>query len=677
MGAARLLSVGIALALFGGLLPALVGQAPAAQAATGQFQPGFIISDQVFYNAGTMTPPSIQSFLIAKGASCRQAAGGPPCLKDYAQDTGARAPDSLCPGGYQSGTGENAATIIWKVSQACGINPQVLLVMLQKEQGLVGSSSPAQYSYDSAMGQGCPDTAACSSYYSGFFNQVYSSASQFQRYRLYPNSYAYRPYVTNNILFNPNSACGTSPVLIQNQATAGLYNYTPYQPNAAALAAGFGYGDSCSAYGNRNFYNYFNTWFGTTGSNTPPIGNVDSATFTGNGVITVRGWTLDPDATTSLFADVYVDGVGVRWEANQSRPDVGAAFGKGDLHGFSGSVQVGPGSHQVCVFGIDSVGGPNSLLNCQTVANAPPIGVVEQAWVSTPGVISVAGWTLDRDSNAPLAADVYVDGVGVRWQANQSRPDVAAAFGKGDLHGFSGSVKVSPGPHQVCVFGIDSVGGPNTLLNCQTVTNDVPIGVVEQARVSAPGVISVAGWTLDPNTSAPLAADVYVDGVGVRWQADQSRPDVAAAYPGKGGSHGFSGSVNVSPGSHQVCVFGIDSVGGPNTLLNCQTVTNDVPIGVVDAVGVTSPGVISVAGWALDPNTSASIPVHVYVDGVGVPWEANQFRPDIAAAYPGKGDRHGFSGSVMVASGSHRVCAYAIDSVGGPNTLLRCENVTS
>jgi uncharacterized protein with LGFP repeats len=53
-------------------------------------------------------------------------------------------------------------------------------------------------------------------------------------------------------------------VFIYNQATAGLYNYTPYQPNAAALRAGYGSGDDCSAYGNRNFYSYFTDWFGST-----------------------------------------------------------------------------------------------------------------------------------------------------------------------------------------------------------------------------------------------------------------------------------------------------------------------------------------------------------------------------------------------------------------------------
>ena len=62
----------------------------------------------------------------------------------------------------------------------------------------------------------------------------------------------------------PQRGCGSSPVYIQNQATANLYYYTPYQPNAAAIRAGYGEGDGCSAYGNRNFYQYFTDWFGST-----------------------------------------------------------------------------------------------------------------------------------------------------------------------------------------------------------------------------------------------------------------------------------------------------------------------------------------------------------------------------------------------------------------------------
>ncbi len=76
----------------------------------------------------------------------------------------------------------------------------------------------------------------------------------------------YAPGKTWNVRYHPNESCGSAPVYIENQATANLYYYTPYQPNAAALRAGAGEGDSCSAYGNRNFFRYFTDWFGSTTS---------------------------------------------------------------------------------------------------------------------------------------------------------------------------------------------------------------------------------------------------------------------------------------------------------------------------------------------------------------------------------------------------------------------------
>jgi hypothetical protein len=51
-------------------------------------------------------------------------------------------------------------------------------------------------------------------------------------------------------------------VFIENQATAGLYNYTPYTPNDAALNNMYGTGDACSSYGNRNFWRIYTDWFG-------------------------------------------------------------------------------------------------------------------------------------------------------------------------------------------------------------------------------------------------------------------------------------------------------------------------------------------------------------------------------------------------------------------------------
>lgn len=238
----------------------LVEASIAKTADLSQFNAGNIISDAVFYDSATMTEAQIQSFLESKVSSCRS---GYTCLKDYYVQTRSIAASAMCEA-YSGGEMERASRVIYKVSKACGINAQVLIVMLQKEQGLVTSTAPSSWAYQAAMGQGCPDTAGCDTYYYGFFNQMYGAARQLKIYTVYPTSFNYQAGRTNTIYWHPNASCGTSQVYIENQATANLYIYTPYRPNAAALAAGYGTGDGCSSYGNRNFYNYFTDWFGST-----------------------------------------------------------------------------------------------------------------------------------------------------------------------------------------------------------------------------------------------------------------------------------------------------------------------------------------------------------------------------------------------------------------------------
>ncbi|MGZ4606995.1 MAG: LGFP repeat-containing protein [Blastococcus sp.] len=259
--------LGAALAALGVVVLPVTGRMPgnvAEAADTSQFRAGNIITDQLFFDGSAMSAGAVQTFLNVRNPNC--VAGAMPCLKNYRQTTPTRAGSSICPGTYAGAANETAATIITKVGQACGVSQRVLLVILQKEEGLVtaSGSSLSTTRYRSAMGFGCPDTAACDSTYYGFFNQVYAAASQYRRYAAYPDNYSHRAGMTNNVRYNPSSSCGSSPVYIANQATAGLYNYTPYQPNAAALAAGAGTGDYCSAYGNRNFWIYFTNWFGST-----------------------------------------------------------------------------------------------------------------------------------------------------------------------------------------------------------------------------------------------------------------------------------------------------------------------------------------------------------------------------------------------------------------------------
>ncbi len=241
-----------------------------AEAYTTGFNPGRIIDDYIFTDTSTMNPSQIQDFLNSKVSSC-DTNGSRPATDygrgdlthaQYAATRGWSAPPYTCLKDFSEG-GRSAAQIIFDTSRQYGINPQVLVVLLQKEQGLVTDTWPVASQYKTATGYGCPDTAACDSQYFGFTNQV-GWASKMYRAVLDQSPTWYSPYVLGNnfILYNPDHSCGGSNVNIENLATVALYDYTPYQPNQASLDAGYGNGDACSAHGNRNFYSYFTDWFG-------------------------------------------------------------------------------------------------------------------------------------------------------------------------------------------------------------------------------------------------------------------------------------------------------------------------------------------------------------------------------------------------------------------------------
>jgi hypothetical protein len=247
-----------------------------AQALSGSdWSAGRIIDDAIFFDKTTMTSSQIQQFLDAKVPVCDRNRPSsnpsyqPPwtCLKEYQENITTKENNIgkfNADGSPKSITGgKTAAQIIWEVAQQYGINPQVLIVMLQKEQSLITDNWPWKVQYQKAMGYACPDTAPCDEQYYGFYNQVSSAAWQLKRYVNYPDNYNFKAGVTRYIQYNPSASCGGSNVYIENPATAALYNYTPYQPNSGALANLNGSAD-CGAYGNRNFWKYFNDWFGTT-----------------------------------------------------------------------------------------------------------------------------------------------------------------------------------------------------------------------------------------------------------------------------------------------------------------------------------------------------------------------------------------------------------------------------
>lgn len=221
------------------------------------FNPGRIISDQKFFDSSSMTATQVQAFLNERGAACT----GDICLKSAAFRTRAVKKDAQC-NGYEGGGRQSAAQIIDQSARSCRISQRTLLVMLEKEQGLVRATHPTLRAYEAAMGLSCPDHAKCDTEYSGFFNQVYGAADRLRYYENHPDRYMYHSGKVNTIAYSPDPACGTGRVFIENTATALLYIYTPYQPNKAALTGNFG--DRCSSYGNLNFARLWHAWFGST-----------------------------------------------------------------------------------------------------------------------------------------------------------------------------------------------------------------------------------------------------------------------------------------------------------------------------------------------------------------------------------------------------------------------------
>ena len=291
----------------------------------------------------------------------------------------------------------------------------------------------------------------------------------------------------------------------------------------------------------------------------------------------------------------------------------------------------------------------------------------------------VQGWALDFDTQAPVAVQAFVNGVLVaETAASLYRPDVAATHpGFGPDHGFD-LVVPHPGPaHDICVVAAPSGWGEGgAYLGCHHVGQRLtgsPYGALDSVAAGR-RALRVTGWVFDPDRSDATAVHVYIDGqMAGAALANAPRPDVAAAYPLAGPLHGFDFSVPSPAGRHDVCVYGIN-IGppAPNTTIACRTVTvpDGRPFGHVDhAAGL--PGLVHVVGWAVDPDSTGSVPVHVYSGsnfvGAGT---ASLSRPDVAAAYPGVGAAHGFDLLLPIGGGSHLLRTYAVDIAGADVSAL-------
>ncbi len=310
-----------------------------------------------------------------------------------------------------------------------------------------------------------------------------------------------------------------------------------------------------------------------------PIGGVDSLQPVVGGLM-VRGWAVDPDTKAPLTVHVYADGVfAMATTAGISRTDLADRFpSMGPAHGFEQYVPLKAGTHQVCAFAINiGSGSVNTSLGCRSApVSGEPLGSLELMATSAPGGVTVAGWGLDPETGDAKIAVTVDNGPAVLIPTTLDRPDVALVYPQfGAPHGFQAKVVVPGGTHSVCVsVRNEGLGGSDRSLGCRTmsVPTGPPVGNLEVSGRGYGGLI-VQGWTVDPDTAAPVTVQAFVNGVYTSsFTADVDRPDVGAVYNGYGNAHGFLAYVKIPATPTSVCLFMINQ--GPwtqNPVLSCRT----------------------------------------------------------------------------------------------------------
>ena len=215
----------VLLVLFAFLIP-FSGVLAQEETPNPNFNPNHIISDAEILDYNALSEIEIQLFLESRNSY----------LANYSM---------LDPNTNQM---KKASKIIYERCQANLISPKFVLVLLQKEQGLIEDQDPSQGSLDWATGYGCPDSGGCNDRWRGLWKQVNSATLQFFDYIENDTDYTYqkgKTYSFNNKY--STSIQGKVIVTPFNKATAALYNYTPHVYN-----------------GNYSFWKLWNKYFAKT-----------------------------------------------------------------------------------------------------------------------------------------------------------------------------------------------------------------------------------------------------------------------------------------------------------------------------------------------------------------------------------------------------------------------------
>ena len=288
---------------------------------------GRLIDNGIFLNSRSMTLSEIQGFLSAKGSVLASRSFLLDCYganskeRQWYTAVGAPCDQTI-----------SSASIIYYAAQIYGINPQVILATLQKEEGLVTSPNPTDWQIDHAMGYDCPTTGNCSD--SNFFKQIDSGTwvlrYHYERangnntwwnnggYTCGNASEFYNPGLIpgRNVTFKDQGGVEYRTLYLTNAATASFYCYTPHTYNNPSGLYGLPtYGTTGRYYtGSYNFVINFERWFGSSSTSIlikgsgPTVFVIGSETNVAYGVASgelLRAYGLDSTPITTV-SDAYI-----------------------------------------------------------------------------------------------------------------------------------------------------------------------------------------------------------------------------------------------------------------------------------------------------------------------------------------------------------------------------------
>lgn len=266
----------------------------AAEPVQSGFNPDKLIDDSVFSNSKTMTASDIQKFLENKNSVLANTSNA--FLSQLKEPVNNQALKEILEDPQAASTvPRSAAELIYDASRSSGLNPQVILVTLNKEQSLITGRQTAtpeqlQRALDFSLGFGCPDSQPCGDIYRGFYFQLFGGVdAENNRYlgaakslmKSFETPGGRGPWyngatskvgdtiILGNTVGNYEGVQPQQTVTLSNAATAALYRYTPHVFN-----------------GNYNFWRFFKLWFGS--------GTTDSSSNSGGLV------------KTSSTGDVYM-----------------------------------------------------------------------------------------------------------------------------------------------------------------------------------------------------------------------------------------------------------------------------------------------------------------------------------------------------------------------------------